>query len=184
MQQAFTAATTRWVLRNPRVIRPIGAALAISGAIGLAVTIHAYRAYPSAPEPMTLKAAVQRADAGGNTWVTVPAPTWRCDLAVRQQEYTYVPMADVPLVIANLFNGVDCRAIDRAAVVGTIRRAPARWVRRVVGETTRPVYELTTWGGPENLKWGVYLALAAILAGIILAVIGATAVRRHDARAR
>ncbi len=179
MDQAIVVALTRWVLRNPHVIRRSGAVVAVGAAVGLVFAVRAYRAYPSAPEPMSLAAALARADAGtGNRWVRVPATAVGCDRAARDDRYVYVPIADDPLVLAQFAGRVDCAAIDPAGIVGVIRRPPARWVRRVVGETAAPVYALATWDGPGDTIWAVYLALAGIVLGAVFVVIGPIAVRR------
>jgi hypothetical protein len=166
---------------HPKALRPIGLVLTIGAAVGLGFAIREYRSYPDAPERLTLAEALSRADSEkGNLWVAIPAPALACDLAFRQRHYTYVPLAQDPLVIANYSGRFDCDAIDREQVVGLIRRAPPRWVEHVVGKVPGPVYELTTWGGPSNVQWAISLALAGVFIGVMLFAVGQVLARSSE----
>lgn len=183
MQQAIVVGVTRVMLQNPRALRWLGYVLGVVGAVGLPFAVHAWRSYPSAPEPMSLAEAVARADSDGlNRWVRVhvaPASV-RCTLAVRDGDHQLVPIDGAPLVLVALHARADCAAIDAGNLVGVIRRPPPRWVARVVGDTAEPVYELTTWAGPGDVIYAVYLAAAAIVMGIALIVLGPIMVRRNE----
>jgi hypothetical protein len=163
----------------------MGIVIAIGSTVGLVFTVRAFRSYPNEPEPLTMAEALSRAETEGvNKWISVSAPALRCDLAFRDEHSVYVPLAQQPLVLAQYQGHLDCSAIDRAHIVGTIRRPPARWVERFVGPGSGPVYELTTWGGRENAKWGLYLALIGLVLGTVLGVAGPTLARKSAQNAR
>ncbi len=158
------------LLKNPIFLFVSGLIATVGGLAGEFFCYRDLKRYPKAPEPMTLAAAIERADRGEEPWVKVSAPYVACSRSFTDDGYVHVPISRDPLVLVQFERPkyFDCTRVDRTGIVGVIDRAPSRYAQHLFGDSSRVFYRLCTWSGPDNDRIGIKVCLAFMGAGVLL----------------
>ena len=169
------------LLTSPRFIFVFGVIELVGGGAGLVFAYWHLKRFPSAPEPMTLAAAIERVDRGQEPWVKVSTPYLGCSRSFMKEGTVYVPIGVDPLVLAEFDRPkyFDCSHVDRGGIVGVIDRAPPRNAQYVFGDSSRVFYRLSTWSGPDNDRIGIKLCLIFIGSGLLMFVLARYQKRRR-----